>query len=294
MKVGFIGLGNMGAAMAQNLLSAGHELVVYNRTIGRAEGLRKNGAAVAESPAGVARAVDVLITMLADDQAVQEVIFGDDAGGGALDALRKGAVHVSMSTISVELSGRLNAVHELAGQRYVAAPVFGRPEAAQTAGLWIVAAGHLESVELCRPLFEKMGRGLSVLGDNPESANAVKVTGNFMIAALLETLGEAFALIRKRGIDTGEFLNIVNALFRSPVYETYGKIIAEQRYEPAGFRAKLGLKDVRLTLAAADKSEVPMPLGSLVHDRLLSAIGHGRGDMDWSVIAALSAEDAGV
>ena len=294
LKIGFIGLGGMGIEMARNLVRARHSLVVYNRTASKA---REMGDAVevADSPAEAARSVEVLITMLADDNAVEQCVFGSDRGGGAIAGLPTGAIHVSMSTISVDFSARLAEAHRKAGQHYIAAPVFGRPQAAAQAALWIVAAGDSAAIEKCKPVFEAMGRGLSVLGERAEAASAVKITGNFMIASVLETLGEAIALVRKHDIDPGEFLKILNsALFRSPLYEIYGSIIAEQRFEPAGFRLNLGLKDVRLAQAAADKAGVPMPIASLLHDRFLAAIGRGHAEQDWSAIAAVIAEDAGL
>jgi 3-hydroxyisobutyrate dehydrogenase-like beta-hydroxyacid dehydrogenase len=208
--------------------------------------------------------------------------------------LPTGAIHISMSTISVALSRRLAETHGHAGHKYVSAPVFGRPQAAAEAGLLIVAAGDPEVIERCQPIFSVIGRGTSVVGENPESANAVKLTGNFTIAAVLETLGEAVALVRKQGVAPEQFLEILNYIFRSPVYQIYSGLVAGQRFEPAGFRTILGLKDIRLALAAADSSGVPMPLASLLHDRLMAACGRGRADQDWSSIAAVIAEDAGL
>jgi 3-hydroxyisobutyrate dehydrogenase-like beta-hydroxyacid dehydrogenase len=199
-----------------------------------------------------------------------------------------------MSTISVDLSRRLADTHQRAGQKYVSAPVFGRPQAAAEAGLLVVAAGDPQAVERCQPIFSAIARGTFVVGQNAAAANAVKLTGNFTIAAVLETLGEAVALVRKQGVAPEQFLEILNSLFRSPVYQIYGGLIAGQRFEPAGFRTILGLKDVRLALAAADSSSVPMPLASLLHDRLMAACGRGRADQDWSSIAAVIAEDAGL
>jgi 3-hydroxyisobutyrate dehydrogenase-like beta-hydroxyacid dehydrogenase len=294
VRIGFIGLGGMGIGMAQNLIRAGHSLTVYNRTSSKAREL-DGPITVANSPAQAARSAEVVITMLSDDDAVIESVLGSNKGGAVISALPPGAIHASMSTISVDLSARLAEAHREAGQKYVAAPVFGRPQAAAQAGLWIVAGGEAASIECCRPLFEAMGRGFTILSERPEAANAVKLTGNFMIAAVIETLGEALALVRKQGVAPAEFLKILNsALFRSPVYGIYGKIIAEQSFEPAGFRLNLGLKDVRLALAAADKSGVPMPLASLLHDRFMAAAGRGRGDQDWSSIAAVIAEEAGL
>lgn len=295
MKIGFIGLGSMGQPMAQNLLQAGHELKVYNRTSQAAEPLRQFGATVANSPAEAVRDVEVIITMLADDAAVEAVLFGSDAVAGALNALAKDAIHLSMSTISVAFSQRLAETHALAGQGYLAAPVFGRSEVAAQAALWIVAAGDAQIVERCRPLFEAMGQGVFNVGVEAWMANLVKLTGNFMIAAALETMGEAFALMRKSGVAPEQFLEIVNtALFKSPLYQNYGSLIVQERYEPAGFKLRLGLKDVRLVLGAAESMAVPLPLASLIRDRFLTAIAHGQGEMDWAGLAQVAAENAGL
>jgi 3-hydroxyisobutyrate dehydrogenase-like beta-hydroxyacid dehydrogenase len=291
MKVGFIGLGNMGLPMARNLLRAGHSLTVYNRTSGRAEQLAADGATVAGSASEAAREAQVVITMLADDQALRSVVFGQ----GVLGAMAPGAIHLGMSTISVAFSRELAEAHAAAGQGYVAGPVFGRPDAAAAARLWVVAAGAAEHVETCRPLMEAMGRAVSVVGADPWVANVVKVTGNLMIATTIEALGEAFALQRKWGVAPRAFLEVVNgALFQSPLYANYGGLIADEKYEPAGFRLRLGLKDTRLALEAADAVSVPLPLASLLRDHFLTAVANGKGEMDWAALALLAAENAGL
>jgi 3-hydroxyisobutyrate dehydrogenase-like beta-hydroxyacid dehydrogenase len=204
------------------------------------------------------------------------------------DALPRGAVHIGMSTVSVAFSKRLAREHASRAQGYVAAPVFGRPDAAAAQKLWVVAAGPAEQVERCRPVFDAVGRGTSVAGSEPSSANVVKLAGNFTIMAAIEALGEAFATARASGVDPQQFLDIVNsALFQSPLYANYGGIIAGKRFDPPGFRLRLGLKDVRLALAAADAVEVPMPLASLVHDRMLRAIAEGHEDLDWSAFSSV-------
>jgi 3-hydroxyisobutyrate dehydrogenase-like beta-hydroxyacid dehydrogenase len=295
MKVGFIGLGNMGQPIASNLLRAGHNLTVYNRTLQAAEPLRQLGASVAKSPAEAAQAADVLITMLSDDAAVESVLFGSDDIRGAFNGLTRDAIHISMSTISVALSQRLAEAHTTAGQTYLAAPVFGRPEAAAQAALWIVAAGDIQQVERCRPLLEATGQGVFYVGAEAWMANLVKLTGNFMIAATLETMGEAFALMQKSGVAPEQFLEIVNtALFKSPLYQNYGSLIVQERYEPAGFKLHLGLKDVRLALSAAESMAVPLPLASLIRDHFLTAIAHGQADIDWAGLAQVSARNAGL
>jgi 3-hydroxyisobutyrate dehydrogenase-like beta-hydroxyacid dehydrogenase len=230
--------------------------------------------------------------MLADDAAVEGVFFGE---GNGLSALGQGAVHISMSTISVAFSDRLAEAHRKAGQAYVAAPVFGRPEAAAAAKLFVVAAGPEVHLARCQPLFDAIGQRTFIVGDKPSAANLVKLSGNFLLAAMIECLGEAFALVRKGGVDPHAYLEILtNTLFSAPAYKTYGTIIADQKYEPAGFKMSLGLKDIRLALAAADALATPMPVASLVHDHFLSGVAQGAGDSDWSALARLSAANAGL
>ena len=290
VKVAFLGLGSMGLPMARNLLEAGHKLTVYNRTRSRADGLERLGATIAESPAGAARGADVLITMVADDAALEAIMFG-----GALDALGRGAIHVSMSTISPALSRRLAERHSAAGQAYLAAPVFGRPQAAEAKQLWIVVAGPAEGVDRCRPLLDAMGQGTIAVGEDPVKANVVKLAGNLLIAAAIEAMGEAVVLARKYGIAPAELLDVVNGrVFRSPLYENYGKLIADERYEPAGFKLKHGLKDARLALAAGDEVAAPLPLASLLRDHFLSAVARGWQDIDWAGLARVCAADAGL
>src|SRR5437867_8085443 len=232
MKTTFIGLGNMGLPMARNLLQAGHALVVYNRTPARAQMLKQLGATVADGPAAAARGAEVLITMLGDDDAVEAMVLGD---GGALAALPRGAIHISCSTISPALSRLLSERHRASGQTYVAAPVFGRPEAAEAKKLWVVAAGPAPAIERCRPLFDAMGQGTIVAGEEPARSNVIKLAGNFLIAAAIEAMGEAFAFGRKHGIAPAELHDVVNGkLVRSPIYENYGKVNEGQRYEPPG------------------------------------------------------------
>jgi 3-hydroxyisobutyrate dehydrogenase-like beta-hydroxyacid dehydrogenase len=290
MQVGFIGLGNMGSGMAANLLKAGHALTVYNRTPAKAEALVVEGATLAKTPREAARG-DVVITMLSDDAAVESVAFGPD---GVLAGLKTLSIHISMSTISVALAERLASAHQGARQRFVAAPVFGRPEAAAAGKLFIVAAGEPKTVQACQPLFKALGEHTFVIADEPPKANLVKLSGNFLIAAVIETLGEAFALVSKAGIDRARYLDIlINTLFGAPVYRTYGGIIAEERYAPPGFKARLGFKDIHLALGAAEALQVPMPVASLLRDRFLALLATGAGDLDWSALAALASRDAG-
>jgi 3-hydroxyisobutyrate dehydrogenase-like beta-hydroxyacid dehydrogenase len=292
MNIAFIGLGNMGSAMATNLLKAGHTLSVYNRTRTRADALKPLGARVASTPGEAAAGAEIAITMLADDHALESVVFGK---GNILDSLPPNAIHVSMSTISVALSRRLAAAHAERKQHYISAPVFGRPEAAAAAKLFIVAAGPAAQIERCRPLFDAMGQKTFIAGDDASGANLMKLAGNFLITAVIEGLAESFALVRKAGLDANMFHEVLtNSLFNAPIYKTYGALINSQKFEPAGFKLPLGLKDNRLLLAAAEENAVPMPMASLVRDRFLAALGQGMGELDWSAISKLSVKDAGL
>lgn len=291
MKVGFVGLGAMGRAMARNLLKAGHEVTVYNRTRARSEELAREGAKVAASAAETASG-EAVITMLADDHALEDVLLGS---GNLLGKLRPEQIHVSMSTISVELARNLVEAHRRHGTGFVSAPVFGRPEAAEAAKLFVVAAGPKPAVARCEPLFSAMGQRTFVLGEDPPAANVVKLSGNFLIVSTLECIAEAFALVRKHGIDPQQYLDMLtNSFFTAPFQKNYGSIIAQEKFEPAGFRLRLGLKDVRLILAAADAANVPMPVASVLHNRFLTGVSRGLGEKDWSAIAQLEAESAGL
>ncbi len=296
MRIGFVGLGSMGLPMALNLVRAGHQVTAWNRTAARGEAVRAAGGRVAASVAEAAAEAEVLVTMLADDGAVEGVVFGEAAAPqGVLRTLPRGAVHASGSTISVALARRLAEAHRAAGQGFVAMPVFGRPQAAEARKLTVVAAGPAEARQRCRPVFEAVGQATHELGDDATAANIVKLAGNFLIAAMMEGLAEAYALARKSGIEAATLLEIVNGgLIRSPLYESYGTLMAEERFEPAGFKLKLGLKDVRLALAAADAAAVPMPLAGLAHDHLLSALARGWGDQDWTVMTRVVSEAAGL
>jgi 3-hydroxyisobutyrate dehydrogenase-like beta-hydroxyacid dehydrogenase len=291
MDIAFLGLGRMGSGMAANLLKAGHNLTVWNRTRSRADELQSRGARVAATPAEAARA-GIVITMLADDHAVESAVFSDS---GILRALPPGGIHISMSTISVALSTRLAEAHHAAGQSYVSAPVLGRPEAAAVAKLLIIAAGSPDCIARVQPLFDVMGQKTNVVGPNPPSANVVKLCCNFFIASIIESLGETFALARKSGIEASKLLEVfTSSPATAPLVATYGAIIAEGKFTPAGFALPLGLKDVRLMLAAADSAGAPLPIANLLHDRFLTAIARGLSDKDWSAIASLAAADAGL
>jgi 3-hydroxyisobutyrate dehydrogenase-like beta-hydroxyacid dehydrogenase len=290
MKVGFIGLGHMGRGMAANLLKAGHEVTVYNRTPAKAEALAALGAKIADEVADACHGAAVM-TMLANDQAVEDVVFGY---GGVLAHLPKGAIHISSSTISVGLAERLTAAHAGQGRGFISAPVFGRPDVAAAGQLMVIAAGASGAIDEATPLLDAIGRKTSIVSEIPATANLVKLSGNFLLASVIESLGEAMALISRGGIDRRRYLEILTStLFDVPAYKTYGGMIAEGRFEPAGFAAPLGQKDIRLTLAAADELGVPMPLASLLRDRFLTLMAHGGERLDWSAVGGLAAVDAG-
>jgi len=289
MKTGFIGLGQMGSGIAANLINAGHDVTVYNRTAAKAEALVKQGAKLAQNVAEACQG-DAVFTMLANDDALIAVTYGD---GGILANLPKGTIHISSSTISVALSEKLAADHEAAGQNYVSAPVFGRPAAAAAAQLFIVAAGNPDVVKIAMPLLDAIGQKTFVISESPKAANLVKLSGNFLIAAVIESLGEAIALVSKGGVDKHQYLDILTStLFSAPVYKTYGDLIANEKFEPAGFAAPLGAKDIRLALAAAEELRVTLPLASLLRDRFITLLAHGGDNLDWSAIGGLAAKDA--
>lgn len=290
MKVGFIGLGNMGSGIAANLLKAGHQLSVHNRTASKAEPLVAQGASYATRVGDACRG-EVVMTMLADDPALESAVFGDR---GIISTLAKGAIHVSLSTISVALSEKLTAEHAARGQRFVSAPVFGRPEAAAAAKLFVTVAGADDAVAACMPLFDAIGQKTFRFGTNPPDANLIKLSGNFLISSVIEALAEAMALVGKAGIDQHAYLDfLTSTLFAAPVYKTYGAIIADKRFTPAGFAAPLGFKDNRLVLAAAQDLKVPLPIASLIYNRFLTLLANGGEALDWSAISMIAAKDSG-
>lgn len=292
MKVGFVGLGNMGSVMARNLIKAGHALTVYNHTPSRAEEFRALGATVARTAAEAASGAEALITMVTDDNAVEDVIFGQ---GKVLESLPAGAVHISMSTMGVAMSHRLVAAHREKKQHFIAAPVFGRPDAAAAGKIFIAVGGPADQIARCQPLFDAIGQKTFVIGDEPPAATLVKITGNFLITTVIESLGEAFALIKKSGVDPDKFLDLITGtLFAAPIYRTYGAMIAADNFEPVGFRMPLGMKDNRLVLAAAEDVAVPMPMASLIRDRMLAAMAQGMAEADWAAIARISFREAGL
>lgn len=290
MDVGFIGLGQMGSGMAANLLRAGHSVTVYNRTAAKAASLIAQGANAASSVADACRG-DAVVTMLAHDDAVANLVLGK---GGVVDCLSAGMLHVSSSTISIAMSENLTTAHAKAGQRFVAAPVLGRPDVAAAGQLFVIAAGERAAVAAADPLLDAIGQKTFVVSDTPKIANLVKLSGNFLIACVIEALGEAIALVDKGGVDRRQYVDMLTStVFGAPVYETYGGLIASRKFEPAGFAAPLGAKDIRLTLAAAEALRVPLPLANLVHDRFLTLLAQGGDRLDWSAIGQLAAKDAG-
>jgi 3-hydroxyisobutyrate dehydrogenase-like beta-hydroxyacid dehydrogenase len=292
MDIAFLGLGGMGSGMARSLMKHGHKVTAWNRSSEPAEAIHEQGAQVAATPAEAARHAEIAITMLADDRAVESVVLGES---GLAEGLPKDAVHVSMSTISVALSERLDLAHAERGQRFVAAPVFGRPDQAEGGKLFIAAAGSGDAVKRICPALDAMGQRTFVIGETPAQANLLKLTGNFLITCVIESLAEAFALTTKGGIETSKVYELLTeTLFAAPVYKTYGGMILEGKFSPPGFKIALGQKDNRLIQLAAEKLEVPLPFAGIVRDRFLAALAHGDGDLDWSAIAKRAADDAGV
>jgi 3-hydroxyisobutyrate dehydrogenase-like beta-hydroxyacid dehydrogenase len=294
-SIGFIGLGHMGSAMAANLVAGGRPVMGFLHSPEHKSELQSLGIATTDALADLF-GCDTVITMLPDDSAVQEVVFGraSSASGGLASGLKLGALHLSMSTISPALSSRLAEEHKRRGQNYVAAPVFGNPDAAKARELYVVAAGDPDQIERCRPIFDLVGQRTFVTGSHPGNANLVKLAGNAMIATSVEVLGEVLALLRKRGVEADDFLDIItNTMFGSRVHKIYGGKMVEERYTP-GFALPLALKDVRLALSEADAAGVPMPSVGVVHDRLLAGIARGHADLDWSALALVAAEEAGL
>jgi 3-hydroxyisobutyrate dehydrogenase-like beta-hydroxyacid dehydrogenase len=281
MKIGFIGLGNMGLPMAQNLLKAGYDLIVYNRTPDKASPLTELGVPLAASPKQGSIDCDAVITMMADDKALEAVTFGDD---GILNGLGEGGIHISSGTISVALAAKLSEVHKTKKQHYLSAPVIGRPDAAKNAKLRILLAGPEIARQEARPILEALGQQIFDFGNESSKANAVKLGVNFLIVSMLESFAEVQALIAKHDIEPKEFMDVVYAFFQSPVYQNYGTIMTEQRFDPAGFLMTLGLKDVGLALDAARDVNAALPLGELVQKNLEQGVAAGRGELDWTAL----------
>lgn len=290
MRVGFIGLGHMGSGMAKSLIRGGHEVIAYNRTRARAEALAKDGAKVAANVAEACQA-DAVFTMLTNDKAVEAVVLGE---GGIVESLPKGAIHISSSTISVDLSERLGAAHVKAGQRYVVATVLGRPDRAAAGQLFVITAGPPDALKEVSPLLDAVGQGTTEFGDRPTSANLVKLSANFLFATVFESLGEAVALIAKGGIDKRHYVDfLTSTMFGSPAYKVYGGLVAADEEPPIGFAAPLGFKDIRLALAAAEKFGVPMPFASVLHDRFVELLATSGENQDWSAVGRMALRDSG-
>ena len=290
MKVGFIGLGRMGQAMAARVLGGGHELVVYNRTREKCAELERAGAKVAASMAEACKGREAVITMLTDDKALAEVVRD-----GIVPGLAKGAIHVAMGTHSVAALREIEATHAAAGHGFVAAPVLGRPEAAAQGQVGVVAAGAKDVVAKVAPLFALIGRRTFDAGVKPEGAAAVKLANNMVLGCAIAAMGEGFALVRKYGVEPTAFYDVMtDGLFAAPSYKVYGNIIAKEAYATAGFTTALGLKDTGLMLAAALAVNVPLPSLNVYRDRLLDAMAHGEQDLDWSVMARAQARASGL
>jgi len=292
VRIGFLGLGNMGSAIAANLKRASHEVTVWNRSAEKARPLVELGAALAATPKAAATERDVVFSMLADDAALDSVMTGVN---GLVAGLKPGALHVSMSTIAVATAERLAATHRAQGQGFLCAPVFGRPEAAQAAKLFVVAAGDPADLRTAGPLLRVIGQRVFEVGTTPSAASLVKLCGNFMILSAIEAMGEAVALAAKGGVAKRQLLEVLTGtLFDSPVYRTYAAILAADGFRPAGFAAPLGLKDMRLVGQSAETLRVPMPLLSLLRDHLLQTIAQQGEDIDWSAIALTVGKNAGL
>jgi 3-hydroxyisobutyrate dehydrogenase-like beta-hydroxyacid dehydrogenase len=292
MKIGFLGLGQMGAGMAANLLRAGHEVVVWNRSPQKAQPLVAKGAVLARTARGAASGRDVIMSMLADDAALEQVLLGND---GVFEGLPRGALHISASTIAVATADRMAAWHADRGLRFLSAPVFGRPEAAAAAKLFIVAAGAQSDYTAASALFPAISQKVFYIGEKPSSANLVKLCGNFTILAAIEAFAEAMTLAQKGGVPKKQFLEVMTgSLFDTPVYRNYGAALADERFKPAGFAAPLGLKDMRLVGQSAEALRVPMPVLNVLRDHLLQTIDAEGEDIDWSAIGHIVAKNGGL
>lgn len=290
--IGFIGLGHMGQPIAARLLDEGYRLKVYNRTAEKAAALVERGASHASTPAQAVTPDGLVITMLADDRALEDVVYGPE---GILERLGSGGIHLALSTVSPALARQLAVGHGERGAAYVAAPVFGRPDAAAAGKLWVVLGGDEEAKQRVREVLPAFSQGSYDYGEDPGAANIVKLAGNFLIAAAMEAMAEAFTLAEKNGVDRVQLATMLGeTLFGCPIYRNYGKAIAEQRYEPPGFNVELGLKDVDLARRMADLGQVPMPLAAVLHDRLLALVANGHGALDWSAMGLGVSRDAGV
>ena len=292
MKIGFIGLGRMGLAMVSRLLAAGHEVYVFNRTASKLASLVSEGAKACETPGEVAGHADVVLSMLADDTALNAVTAGD---GGLISVMSKGAIHIAMGTHDVNFIRQLADDHAAAGQILLAAPVLGRPDAVTAGRLGVIVGGDPKAVSHCLPVLEALGRRVFQAGTDPGSASAMKLANNFLLASAIESIGEAFALVEKSGVDVQAFHDLVtDGLFASPAYNTYAKIIANKSWDEVGFTVSLALKDINLALAAGMAAGVPLPSANVCRDRLIGATAHGEGELDWAAMAREQARASGL
>ncbi|GHO48933.1 NAD(P)-dependent oxidoreductase [Ktedonospora formicarum] len=290
-SVGFIGLGSMGQPMVRNLLKAGYHVKVYNRSESRASALVDVGAIAVSSPAEVVEVDGMVVTMVSNDAALEDVTLGAQ---GLLERLGSGGIHISMSTVSPDLAYKLAELHKQRGSSYIAAPVFGRPQSAAAAQLKICVAGSSIAKERTQPVLQALGQPFD-FGEQPKQANVIKLCGNFMIISAIEAMGEALTLVEKNGMDRSAVMSLfTQTLFACPIYQTYGPLIAEQRFTPPGFQLQWGLKDINFFLDNASQVYAPLPLAHLVQNRLLSSVAKGRGESDLSRLTQAISEDAGL
>jgi 3-hydroxyisobutyrate dehydrogenase-like beta-hydroxyacid dehydrogenase len=290
--IGLIGLGSMGLPIGENLINSGYRLHVYNRTIAKAQPLIDQGAKAVNFPSETVESDGIAITIVANDAALEEITLGKT---GLAEKLGPGGIHLSMSTVSPATAEKLAEHHRQRGAKYLACPVFGRPDAVAARKIWICLSGHPAAKERAKPILELLSQGMFDFGEAAGAANVVKLAGNFMIMSAIESMAEAFALAEKNGIERTKIADLfAQTLFACPVYQNYGRMIASQTYEPAGFKLSLGLKDMTLALQTAHTSQMPMPLASLLRDRLLASTAQGRGDMDWTALALTASEEAGL
>ena len=290
--VGFIGLGSMGLPMARRLLDAGYALRVYNRTHGKAVELLDRGARQLGTPAETVEPGGIVITMLANDAALETVTLGEHGMAAALGA---DGIHLSMSTVSPHLARRLAEAHQAHGSHYLAAPVLGRPTAAAAGKLFILLSGLAEAKRRVSPLLEAMGQGTHDLGEDPAQGHIAKLAANFMVLASVETYAETLTFAEKNGIGRMEMMKLLTGtILNAPLFHLYGELLAKEEYTTPGFKLALGLKDIELILETGANSRMPLPAADLVHNRLLTALAKGRGELDMTALALGVSEDAGL
>lgn len=292
MKVGFIGLGRMGQGMAGRILAAGHDLLVTDPVPGQTTSLEAAGAVAVDSPAAASAGRDIVISMLPSDKALDVVING---AGGLVEGMPSSCVHMASGTHGIPAIKAATAAHSAAGQSFITCPVLGRPDLAAEGLIKLVPAGPADAVDVARPLFEVLGRHAFEAGENPQAATAVKIANNFVLGCAIETMGEAFSLVEKLGVEPQLFLEVMTrGLFAAPAYEVYGKFIVDQNWDSHGATAVIGVKDADLALEAAEVADVPLPSTNIWRDYLLSAIERGEGDLDWAVMAREQARASGL